>query len=224
MIICVLSNPWSIPIFCFYSCNLWFNPFLSSLSMLLVPAPAHRLPGDQLHHPRLPWAAHRHHHGLRGHERLQAAAEPALHHQSEALPHEGRQHYPGPLIAWLQNSGEYLALPITVNLVLMVANVLAAWGALTSLPLLLLPWLLLYLVYALFAASLLAYMLVLLQVGRGSRPLDVWFCVLLALVVVSMLLVSSHRDVWVRVRTLESVVARQRCYEARLILWGTNIP
>ena len=65
----------------------------------------------------------------------------------------------------IKNSGEYLALPITVNLVLMVANVLACWGALTSLSLLIVPWLLLYLIYALFATSLLFYMMVLLQVG-----------------------------------------------------------
>ena len=68
----------------------------------------------------------------------------------------------------IKNSGEYLALPITVNLVLMVANVLACWGALTSLSLLIVPWLLLYLIYALFATSLLFYMMVLLQVGFPS--------------------------------------------------------
>ena len=69
----------------------------------------------------------------------------------------------------IRNSGEYLALPITVNLVLMVANVLACWGALTSLSLLIVPWLLLYLIYALFATSLLFYMMVLLQVGFPSN-------------------------------------------------------
>ena len=68
----------------------------------------------------------------------------------------------------IKNSGEYLALPITVNLVLMVANVLACWGALTSLSLLIVAWLLLYLIYALFATSLLFYMMVLLQVGFPS--------------------------------------------------------
>ena len=71
----------------------------------------------------------------------------------------------------MEKAGEYLALPITVNLVLMVANLLASWGALTTLPLLLVPWLILYGVYALFAASLLAYMIVLLQVPLLSSPL-----------------------------------------------------
>ena len=69
----------------------------------------------------------------------------------------------------IRNSGEYLALPITVNLVLMVANVLACWGALTSLSLLIVPWLLLYLIYALFATSLLVYMMVLLQVKGETK-------------------------------------------------------
>ena len=73
----------------------------------------------------------------------------------------------------IRNSGEYLALPITVNLVLMVANVLACWGALTSLSLLIVPWLLLYLIYALFATSLLVYMMVLLQV-KGETKLKNW--------------------------------------------------
>jgi len=83
----------------------------------------------------------------------------------------------------MEKAGEYLALPITVNLVLMVANLLASWGALTTLPLLLVPWLILYGVYALFAASLLAYMIVLLQ--------DIWFRVLLFLVVAPLLVLHS---------------------------------
>jgi len=92
----------------------------------------------------------------------------------------------------IRNSGEYLALPITVNLVLMVANVLACWGALTSLSLLVVPWLLLYLVYALFATSLLVYMMVLLQ--------DVWFRVLLFLVVAPLILL--HSSCWLLVLRL----------------------
>jgi len=92
----------------------------------------------------------------------------------------------------IKNSGEYLALPITVNLVLMVANVLACWGALTSLSLLIIPWLLLYLIYALFAASLLVYMMVLLQ--------DVWFRVLLFLVVAPLILL--HSSCWLLILRL----------------------
>jgi len=92
----------------------------------------------------------------------------------------------------IKNSGEYLALPITVNLVLMVANVLACWGALTSLSLLIVPWLLLYLIYALFATSLLFYMMVLLQ--------DIWFRVLLFLVVAPLILL--HSSCWLLILRL----------------------
>merc|ERR1719237_943847 len=74
----------------------------------------------------------------------------------------------------------------------MVANVLACWGALTSLSLLVVPWLLLYLVYALFATSLLVYMMVLLQ--------DVWFRVLLFLVVAPLILL--HSSCWLLILRL----------------------
>ena len=139
----------------------------------------------------------------------------------------------------IKNSGEYLALPITVNLVLMVANVLACWGALTSLSLLVVPWLLLYLIYALFATSLLVYMMVLLQVKlllkrktciahklnlhyleeiqkhyealvrketitvQGCQKMsfqDVWFRVLLFLVVAPLILL--HSSCWLLVLRL----------------------
>lgn len=82
----------------------------------------------------------------------------------------------------IQNSGEYFALPITINLVLMVSNLLAAWGGLFFHPLLLLPWLALYAAYILFATSLLIYMIVILQ--------NVWFKVLLFLVVAPIIVVA----------------------------------
>lgn len=83
----------------------------------------------------------------------------------------------------VQNSGEYFALPITIILVLMVSNVLAFWGALFSHPLLLLPWLALYLVFILFIASLLIYIIIILQ--------DIWFQVLLFLVIAPVLVVGA---------------------------------
>merc|ERR1719158_816181 len=75
----------------------------------------------------------------------------------------------------VRNTGEYLALPITMNLVLMVSNVLSTWGPLASTSLLLLPWLLLYLLCALFVTALLIYVMYLLQ--------DLWFRVLVFLIV-----------------------------------------
>jgi len=82
----------------------------------------------------------------------------------------------------LQNSGEYFALPITINLILLVSNLLAAWGALFFLPLLLLPWLALYCAYILFLLSLLIYMIVIIQ--------NVWFKVLLFLVIAPIIVVA----------------------------------
>eukprot|EP00092_Neocalanus_flemingeri_P009666 GFUD01010407.1.p1 GENE.GFUD01010407.1~~GFUD01010407.1.p1 ORF type:complete len:364 (+),score=77.11 GFUD01010407.1:78-1169(+) len=83
----------------------------------------------------------------------------------------------------LQNSGEYFAIPLTVILVLMVSNLLAALGALYRHPILLLPWLALYFVFILFTASLLIYILILLQ--------DIWFQVLLFLVIAPMLVIGA---------------------------------
>ena len=65
----------------------------------------------------------------------------------------------------------------------MVSNVLALWGALFSHPILLLPWLALYLVFILFIASLLIYIIIILQ--------DIWFQVLLFLVIAPVLVVGA---------------------------------
>jgi len=83
----------------------------------------------------------------------------------------------------IQNSSEYLALPITVNCVLMIANFLAAFGAICLSSLLLIPWLLGYLVYILFASSLLVYMIILLP--------QIWFKILLFLVVAPIIVVAT---------------------------------
>ena len=74
------------------------------------------------------------------------------------------------------------ALPITINLVLTISNLLAAWGGLFFHPLLLLPWLALYCTYILFAISLLIYMIVILQ--------NIWFKILLFLVVAPIIIVA----------------------------------
>jgi len=83
----------------------------------------------------------------------------------------------------IQNSGEYLALPITVNAVFIVSNVLAGFGVICSTSLLLLPWILGYLLYIMFASSLLVYLIILLP--------DIWFKVLLFLVVAPMIIVAA---------------------------------
>ena len=66
---------------------------------------------------------------------------------------------------------EYLALPITVSVVLIVSNIVAAAGSVFSHPLLLLPWLTLYLLVNVFVSCLLVYVMILLQ--------DAWFQVCL---------------------------------------------
>jgi len=83
----------------------------------------------------------------------------------------------------LQNSGEYFALPVTVITILMVSNILASWGALSSYRLLLLPWLFLYFILILFVSSLLIYIMVILH--------DVWFQVILFLITSPVIVVGT---------------------------------
>lgn len=60
---------------------------------------------------------------------------------------------------------EYFALPITIIVVLIVSNIVAASGSVFSHPLLLLPWLALHLLVNVFMSCLLVYSMVLLQDG-----------------------------------------------------------
>lgn len=62
---------------------------------------------------------------------------------------------------------EYLALPITATIVLIMSNILAAGGSVYNQPLLLLPWLILYLLVNVFVSCLLVLVMILLQ--------DAWF-------------------------------------------------
>ena len=73
-----------------------------------------------------------------------------------------------------------LVLPCTVNILLIVSNLLAGWGALASQPLLLTPWLLAYLAYILFAFGLLLYLVIVLT--------QIWFKIVLFLLVCPVLL------------------------------------
>jgi len=82
----------------------------------------------------------------------------------------------------VENSGEYFALPITVLLVLILSNILAAWGALFSHALLLLPWIALYFLILILAAGLLIYVIIVLE--------DIWFQVILFLVVAPLIVIG----------------------------------
>lgn len=83
----------------------------------------------------------------------------------------------------IQNSGEYLALPITVNVVLLASNILAFFGAICTSPLILVPWILAYFVYILFCLALMVYLIFLLE--------EVWFKVILFLVVAPLIVVAA---------------------------------
>lgn len=94
----------------------------------------------------------------------------------------------------LSNSGEYFALPLTINIVMMVGNMLAIWGAVTRTRLLLIPWLVLYAANIVFFLCLLVYLILLLP--------GVWLKVLLFLVVVPVILVASV--FWLTVKVFHS--------------------
>ena len=65
----------------------------------------------------------------------------------------------------VEGQQEYFAVPITVTVVLIVSNILAAAGSVFSQPVLVLPWLGLYLLLNVFVCCLLVYILVVLQDG-----------------------------------------------------------
>jgi len=75
----------------------------------------------------------------------------------------------------VKNTTEHFALPITIAVILTIANILALWGTLFALHLLILPWLLLYSAFIIFITSLLIYSLVILE--------NVWIKVILFLIV-----------------------------------------
>ena len=70
---------------------------------------------------------------------------------------------------------------MTVNIVLLISNVLATWGTISNSPVLLLPWLTLYMLAMLFILCLLIYLIVLLeeawfkvQLTRQDRTGRIW--------------------------------------------------
>ena len=76
----------------------------------------------------------------------------------------------------------FLLLPILVNILLITANLLAAWGAITFNHLFLVPWLAAYFSYILFAFGLLLYMVIVLR--------HVWFKIVLFLIVSPILILA----------------------------------
>ena len=81
----------------------------------------------------------------------------------------------------VQDPASYLILPILVNVVLIVSNLLAAWGSIISCHILMIPWLALYFAYILFVFGLLLYMVVLLY--------HIWFKIVLFLIVSPILII-----------------------------------
>ena len=80
-----------------------------------------------------------------------------------------------------QDPSSYLILPILINIILIVSNLLAAWGSIISCHILIIPWLALYFAYILFVFGLLLYMVVLLY--------HIWFKIVLFLIVSPILII-----------------------------------
>lgn len=74
---------------------------------------------------------------------------------------------------------EYFAVPITITVVLIVSNIIAASGSVFSQPVLLLPWLALYLLLNMLVSCLLVYVMILLQ--------DSWLQTIVFLVVAPLI-------------------------------------
>lgn len=83
----------------------------------------------------------------------------------------------------VEGQQEYFAVPITITVVLIVSNILAAAGSVFSQPALLLPWLGLYLLLNLLVCCLLVYCLLLLQDG--------WLQTIIFLVVTPLIMLAG---------------------------------
>ena len=82
----------------------------------------------------------------------------------------------------LDGEQEYFAVPITITVVLIVSNILAASGSVFSQPVLLLPWLALYLLLNVLVSCLLVYAMILLQ--------DSWLQTIIFLVVAPLIILA----------------------------------
>ena len=85
----------------------------------------------------------------------------------------------------LQKSGDYLAIPITINVVLIISDTLLIWASASKNKLLLWPWIILHLLEFLFFISMLILLMVIVP--------EPWFKVVVFLVgsPVIVLLVSD---------------------------------
>ena len=89
----------------------------------------------------------------------------------------------------LQKSGDYLAIPITINVVLIISDTLLIWASASKNKLLLWPWIILHLLEFLFFISMLILLMVIVP--------EPWFKVVVFLVgsPVIVLLVSILKSV-----------------------------
>ena len=107
----------------------------------------------------------------------------------------------------------FLLLPILVNILLITANLLAAWGAITFNHLFLVPWLAAYFSYILFAFGLLLYMVIVLH--------HVWFKIVLFLIVSPILILAIV--FWLTVLELYFIVKLNKPKEAHTFTLQPNI-
>ena len=63
----------------------------------------------------------------------------------------------------LQKSGDYLAIPVTINLVLILADILLIWATAARIKLWLWPWMILHTIELLFFITLLVLLMVLID-------------------------------------------------------------
>ena len=75
-----------------------------------------------------------------------------------------------------------MLLPILINIFLIIANLIAAWGAINNNHMFLIPWLAAYFSYILFAFGLLLYMVIVLY--------HVWFKIVIFLIVSPILILA----------------------------------
>ena len=67
------------------------------------------------------------------------------------------------LTFWLQKSGDYLAIPITVNVVLIISDTLLIWASASKNKLLLWPWIILHCLEFLFFIAMLILLMVIVD-------------------------------------------------------------
>ena len=93
------------------------------------------------------------------------------------------------LVTLYTGQSEYLALPITIDIVLIVANIMMCAGSVFNHSLMVIPWLLLYTIVNMFFTGLLIYIMMILQ--------DSWLQTICFLLVAPVLIIAAA--LWVTV-------------------------